>query len=101
MARFHLFGRRRAPRVGEDRIFLVQNAAALAILEKPKARVIGPVSTPTCSFCGKPLAERVSATASSRIRDRSSRRRLRRSVGRARGRRRISERATRTGGLRG
>ncbi len=62
MAWFNPFKRPLATRVGADRLHLVGTEAAVAVLEKPKARVIGPVPAPTCEVCGKPLEERVIAT---------------------------------------
>ena len=62
MVWFNPLKRTQATRVGADRLHLVGTEAAVAILEKPKARVVGPVPTPTCEVCGKPLEERVIAT---------------------------------------
>jgi hypothetical protein len=62
MAWLDFLGRARGPKVGGDRLLLVRNPVTIASLKKPPGRVIGPVATPTCVVCGKPLEERVIAT---------------------------------------
>ena len=57
------FKRTQPRHVGTDRLLLFTSTAAAATLERPKARVAGPVPTTTCETCGKPLEERILATA--------------------------------------